>query len=52
MARVLILYETTECQTASISEDIAGVVSVHGHETETSDINELPSGKARAKTRE
>jgi menaquinone-dependent protoporphyrinogen oxidase len=46
MARVLILYGTTEGQTASISEYIAGAVRDHGHESETLDIKELPSGFA------
>ena len=46
MARVLILYGTTEGQTASISEYIAEVVRDHGYEAETLDIKELPSGFA------
>jgi len=46
MARVLVLYGTTEGQTASISEYIAEVVRDHGQEAETLDIEELPSGFA------
>jgi menaquinone-dependent protoporphyrinogen oxidase len=42
MSRVLILYGTTEGQTAFISEYIAEVVRDHGHETETLDVKELP----------
>lgn len=46
MARILILYGTTEGQTASISEYIAEVVRDHGNEAETLDIKELPDGFA------
>ena len=47
MARVLILYGTTEGQTASISEYIAEVVRDHGgNEAETLDVKELPNGFA------
>jgi menaquinone-dependent protoporphyrinogen oxidase len=46
MARVLILYGTTEGQTASISEGIAEVVRDHGREPETLDIKGLPGGFA------
>jgi menaquinone-dependent protoporphyrinogen oxidase len=44
MARVLILYGTSEGQTASISEYIAEVVRDHGQEAETLDVKELPRG--------
>lgn len=46
MARVIILYGTTEGQTASISEYIAEVIRDHGHEAEMLDIKELPGGFA------
>lgn len=46
MARVIILYGTTEGQTASISEYIAEVVRDHGNEAETLDVKELPNGFA------
>ena len=46
MARVLILYGTSEGQTVSISEYIAEVVRDHGHEAETLDIKILPGGFA------
>jgi len=44
MARVLILYGTTEGQTANISKYIVEVVREYGHETETLDAKELPGG--------
>jgi menaquinone-dependent protoporphyrinogen oxidase len=44
MARVLILYGTTEGQTASISDYIVEVVRDHGQEAETLDVKEMPSG--------
>jgi menaquinone-dependent protoporphyrinogen oxidase len=46
MARVLIPYGTTECQTASISEYITEVLIDHGHEAEMLDIKELPGSFA------
>jgi menaquinone-dependent protoporphyrinogen oxidase len=46
MARILILYGTTEGQTATISEYIAEVVRDHGDEAETLDIKRLSSGFA------
>jgi menaquinone-dependent protoporphyrinogen oxidase len=46
MAGILILYGTTEGQTARISEYIAEVMRDRGHEAQTLDIKELPSGFA------
>lgn len=44
MARILILYGTTEGQTARISEYIAEVAREQGHEADAADIRELSDG--------
>src|SRR3712207_4873090 len=46
MAGILVLYGTKEGQPASISEYIVEVPRDHGHDAETLDIKELPSGFA------
>jgi menaquinone-dependent protoporphyrinogen oxidase len=44
MARVLVMYGTTEAQTSKMSEYAAGVARDHGHEAEALDITGLPGG--------
>ena len=44
MAKVLILYGTTEGQTATISEYIAGVARDYGHSADAIDIKEFQDG--------
>src|ERR671910_850184 len=44
MTRVLILYGTSEGQTASISDYIVEVVRDHGQEAQALDVKELPDG--------